>query len=208
MALGSVSSYKTYAGVSGSGDDTLLAALLAQAEATMRRLCDRSLTNGFESASRTEYYDGTDAENIQLKEWPVTTISSVQYVEDDGSLTDVASTFYRANLNTGTLYAVGSVTGRFALDDGSSVFTNFKPFPRWERGKQNIKVVYTGGYGTVPKDLEYAVYRLMDSVYAGRGSDPSKQSESIGDYSYTMQAAADRDTLVNSIVASFRTGGL
>jgi len=209
MALTTVSAYKTYAGITGSGSDAVLAVLLSQASAVLRRMTGRDLSNGFESASRTEYYDGKDAETIQLREWPVTSITSVKYVNDDGSTETIGSTEYRVNTLTGVLSMLGSVRGRFIVNaTGGLNSPEFGVSPRFDAGFQNVQVVYTGGYSSIPADLELAVFRLMDVGYSQRGRDSSKQSESIGDYSYTMYAAAETDAAISGIVQTFRTGSL
>lgn len=208
MALGSVANYKTYAGITGSGYDTVLTALLAEAEAILRRACGRNMTDGFESASRTEYYDGTGSESFSLVEWPVTSITSIAYLADDGTESTVTSAAYRLDGGRGFVYMLGAQRGRFVGAVPYTAQPGFSVNPRWEPGYQNIKVVYTGGYSTIPKDIEYAVYRLIDVAFASRGSAGNIQSESIGAYSRTMADAAEIDARFLRLIAPFRTGAL
>lgn len=207
MALTTTAAYKTHAGISGSGLDSVLAQALSMAEATLRRMCGRDLSNGFESASRTEYVDGTDSDTVQLAEWPVTTMTSVHIVDDDGGLEEI--TDYRVNTKTGVLTYLGAVRGRgVAMTPGIVDSVRFGVAPCWPSGTQNVKVVYTGGYSSIPGDIVYAVHRLMDFAMAARGKGAGFQSESIGGYSYSMQAAGESDAAVSSIVYAFRTGSL
>lgn len=62
------------------------------------------------------------------------------------------------------------------------------PDSPWEAtwGSGKVLVHYTGGYATVPDDLEGIVLELIGQAYAARGmSGGLLQSESIGSYSYT-----------------------
>lgn len=208
MALGSVSNYKTYAGITGSGYDTILTAMLAEAETIVRRRCGRNLSNGFESAARTEYYDGTASESFTVREWPITSITSIAYVGDDGTESTVTSSAYRADTVGGNVYMLGAARGRFYGGYPASAQPGFGVQPRWEPGFQNIKIVYTGGYSTIPKDLEYAVYRLMDVAFASRGSPGNISSESLGAYSRTMADASATDSTFMRLMAPFITGSL
>jgi hypothetical protein len=207
MALTTTTAYKTHAGISGSGLDSVLAQVLSMAEATIRRACGRDLSNGFESTSRTEYIDGTDAETVQLSEWPVTTMTSVHIVDDAGELDEV--TDYRVNTKTGVLRYIGAAPSRVvAMVPGYMDSMRFGVVPCWPSGHQNIKVVYTGGYATIPGDIVFAVHRLMDFGMAARGKGAGFQSESLGGYSYSMQAAGESDAAVAAVFAAFRTGQL
>lgn len=211
MALTTVSAYKTYAGISGSGEDTLLGVLLGIAENQVRRACGRNLDTGFEKATRTETYDGTGGTTIQLREWPIVSITSVTEIDDAGGETVLDDSEYRVNSLNGVLFRVGAQFARFPVDAwGRPYVSDFGPAPCWADGFQNIEVVYSGGHdvsgGEVPEDLVGAIFRLIDIAYAQRRQDPSKQSESIGAYSYTMKAAAETDAAFLSLVAPFKTG--
>lgn len=210
MALTTVSAYKTYAGISGIGEDTRLAVYLAAASASIRYICGRSLSNGFESASRTEVIDGQGTGTLQLKEWPVSSITSVSEIDNSGSSTALASTEYRVDSNTGILYKIGAEGGRFGYSLGlpTPYTPQFGTYPAFPKGIQNISVVYTGGYSSIPSNLEMAVFRVMDLLRASAGADPTKQSESLGAYTYTARSAADTDLIVQALVGDFKTGGL
>ncbi len=210
MALTTITAYKTYAGITGSGDDTVLQVLLDAAVAQVRRACGRDLDTGFEKATRTETLDGSGGQTVQLAEWPVSSITSVSLIDDSGDTTALASTDYRVNTKNGILFRVGSQYGWYPSDVwGPMTGAEYGDAPRWPEGFQNISVVYSGGYdvgaGDVPDDLLLAVYRLVDIAFAQRRADPTKQSESIGDYSYTMKASAESDSSFLSLVHPFKT---
>ncbi len=59
------------------------------------------------------------------------------------------------------------------------------------RGVQNIYVEYTGGYSTVPYDVEQASLMLIASIYFGTRRDPGLQSEKLGDYAWSAKSGGD-----------------
>lgn len=210
--LVTTSEYKAYAGITVSTYDTLIGVLIDIACAQIRRYCGRNLTNGFETATRTELYDGNGSAELQLKEWPVTSITSVTLVDDAGGTSALETTGdYRADLNTGVLRRLGAQHGRFAYDDMGQVSApGWGVSPCWDDGFQNWSVVYVGGYTTIPDDLKYACYQVIDWLYAERRKNPALQSESLGSYSYTRMSMSEdsQAAILRGILATFKTGGM
>ena len=182
--LFTITEYKSYAGITGTGDDSVLTTLAAVVSAMVRQKCDRNRTNGFNSAARTETYSGTADTAIQLKEWPVTTLTSVSEVSDDGSTNALTSTDYRLDTETGILRLLGVRLGRFNRNEWGDINSTWKPSPNFKEGVLNYSVVYTGGYSSIPDDLKLACYKVVDALFAQRRRDPTLEAESIGAYSY------------------------
>ena len=111
-SLISISEYKVWAGISGTAQDALLTVLVDAVSMEVRRMCDRDLTNGFESVSRTERYDGTVEQTIQLVEWPVSSITSVKVYTAGGSYDTLDSGTYRVNGDSGLLSRIDPVLAR------------------------------------------------------------------------------------------------
>lgn len=210
--LVSVADYKTYAGISGTGDDTVIDVLIDIASASVRRYCGRNESNGFESLARTETYDGNGGPFIQLREWPVASIDSIVERFDDGSTTTLESSDYRVEARTGLLYRLGAASGRFPTDAFGELVgnTQFGYAPCWTPGFLNFSITYTGGYSAIPDDLKFIVYRLVDWMYAERRRNPGMQSESLGAYSYTRMSMSDDGdaAMLRRACAMYRTGGL
>ena len=206
--LVSTAEYKTWRGITGSSQDTLIAFLLGMSSAYVRRACGRNLTNGFESATRTETYSGTDETTIQLQEWPITSVTSVTQLFAGGSTQALDSTTYRFNADTGILSRIDAVRGRFASfgTDGATVAGTWRPEPMFADGFFNFSVVYVGGYSTIPADLHQAVCQLTDILYVGRGRDPSLKSESLGQYSWTAADAAQINQIKMDLIRPYNTG--
>ena len=209
-SLVSLSDYKTIANISGTADDARLTIILSAASTFFRRWCGRNEDTGFNTATWTEFYDGTGEESIQLREWPITSITSAQLVDDAGALTTLASTDYRVNLKTGVLSMLGTTLGRKWVEAGVNGIptTNFEPSPQWPEGIQNVKVIYVGGYSTIPSDIQLVVCQMVDTSLAQAGGNRGMQSESIGQYSYSRakwQDVLDANALM---IAPYRTGGV
>jgi hypothetical protein len=184
VPITTLSNYKAWSGLRGTGYDASLTAIIGQAEAKVRRHAGRSLTDGYELASRVEFYDGAGVEVIQLREYPVTTITSVETRDQSGSYTTRAATDYRVNLDTGQLYLLGSGWGRNTFDyTGGGANLAFGVQPNWGGDPQNVRVTYTAGYTTIPADIVLAVFLLTDYLFANAGGDMTATSESIGIYS-------------------------
>ena len=174
MAITDTATYKTSRQIPGTDFDASLAVGIAYAERYVREYCGRSVTNGFESAERTEVYDGTGRPSIQLREWPVDSIASVKFIE---SISDGAITFgdaidgsgYYAD-ERGLLIRAGSGTDQ--LWRGVGVIDGpVTRGPYWPKVRNSIQVVYTAGYSTMPQTLVEAVHTIVDSWLATRGED-------------------------------------
>ena len=184
MPLATVANYKAWAGINGTGSDAAITLMLAQAEASIRRYAGRDLTNGFESAARTETYNGDGGAVLQLREWPVASVSTVEQRDRDGTWTTLDATEYRVDTRTGQLYRLGATWGRVVADYiGGGVNPAFGVDPSWSSDPASVRVTYTGGYTTIPADIVAVVYLIIDHKLANAGSDQTLTSESIGVYS-------------------------
>lgn len=184
MALATNTQVKDYLGVSGSTDDTLLTTLITRAQAMMERYCNRI----FEEDTYTEDHSG-GAATVQLKNTPVSAVTSVSSLDASGNATAYAATSYRFDGDTGIItltndedfYFRDSVVGSSALEASS--------FPC---GFKNIRVVYTGGYSSVPADLVQVCVEMAADLYQNRRLNPRMAQENIGGgQSFTAKGGDD-----------------
>lgn len=165
MALTTAANYKTWAKISVATYDTELALLVTQAEKLVAEVLDRRLEDS--GAAAIEYYDGRGDDMLYLKAWPVTSITSVSY------LSSVSSGVAAYTAYDGSEY--------YATDDGRLIRANVLDyaFPdsnaeaystNWPCGRDNIKVIYRGGYtsSTVPADLALCIYEVVATLQHGR----------------------------------------
>lgn len=108
-----------------------LEVLIDQTTELFEGYCDRK----FLSRTYTEYLDGTGTYNLFTKHYPITSISGI-YDNSSWEWTD-------SDLISGTNYRI---------KNDNCVICN----TTWGEYDQNIKIIYTAGYATVPEDLKLA----------------------------------------------------
>ena len=186
VALVSTTSMNSYLGIASSSTEESECDLLINAASTMAAtLCQRGIDeNGvsrFLATSRTEYYDGDGSDTLHVKAYPLTLVTTL-YVDPDrdyGSSTLVESTDYVTYENEGMIKT-----------DGALLSGGFK----------SIKLTYTGGYSTVPADLQHAVKELVAFLYK-RNTDKrvGVSSVSVGDKSIAYEA-----NIPESVMSTFK----
>lgn len=206
MALITTSEYKAYAGISDTSFDSFLNVAIPAAQKIIERICGRPY-GGFESASQTEFWDGSETRCYYVKCWPITAVTGVYEVDSDGTTTEIDSTSYVVSPDTKAICRSGSrmVAIGAGLNDVDRAFAVNQTgiYPQFVEGCKNYKVVYTGGFTTVPDDLKWACYRVVDDMVSNRRQPTNIKSESIGDYSYTKGIGPQTLVEVKSILADF-----
>ena len=177
--------YKTWANITSSAYDSVIGTIVSGVSTEIRRWCGRDLTNGFESMSRTERYDGNNEQTINLMEWPVSSVTSVKVYASDGTYETLDSTSYRCDNTGGILSRVDPIKARYPVTAFGTVQATFSVQPWFPDGFDNIEVTYTGGYATIPDDIKIAAFRFADLQYSARGRNLGLASESLGQYSYS-----------------------
>lgn len=167
--------YKIYNKITGSGDDSLNTELIASASAAIEKLVGRTLT----SASYTEDYSPRyPGKLLQLNNYPVTALTQVRLWPNETYVETYDSGNFNIDLDRGLVeWATGSGRGT------------------WPRGFQVIEVSYTGGYSTVPDDLQLATALFGNSLFNMVGSDVSITSESLETYSVSFSAQVRQEML-------------
>ena len=69
---------------------------------------------------------------------------------------------------------------------------------------QGFLVDYSGGYTSVPYDIEQAATSIATRFYRGRQRDPGVSSESLGGYSYSLRAGSEIDAEMKSLLDGYR----
>jgi len=143
--------------------EQLISVLIDRVQKSFEAYCNTA----FESASYTEYYDGTGTSFLFLKNIPVVSISSIyddaNWLWETGSL--LPSADYRITNDNSVYY--------------KSYFTN---------DIQNIKITYVAGYasGSIPEDLQQAAIEEVGRKYKHSDDyDLTAKSLSDGSITYT-----------------------
>ncbi len=147
MGLIANSDVKDFLGITATDHDVRLTALAAVAQADAEKYCDRKL----EGQALTEYYDGNGTSLLQLRNYPIKSITSIhddldrEYNADDL----ISSDDYALDTDFGIVELVGLTFGK---------------------GSKNIKIVYNAGYSGVgyaalPADLKQAIVYLAAAMF-------------------------------------------
>lgn len=72
------------------------------------------------------------------------------------------------------------------------------------RRYQGMLIDYTGGYSTIPYDVEQATISIATRLYRGRQRDPGVSSESLGGYSYSLRSGSELDAEMRSMLDPWR----
>lgn len=202
MAIVTLSDYKTWAGISTSTDDTRLQVLIDSAHAAARRYCGRDLSNGFEAATRTQDYT-VNAYELQLEEFPLTSITSITPIGLDNTLGNVLdSTEYYVDLDTGIVRMNGSENRRIFIDTyhNTGVVSNWD----WRPNFQRVRVTYVTG--APPADIKTALFRMVDGLYASIRKDMGLASQSLGSWSVSYASPDVAAKAQASILDPFGSG--
>jgi len=127
-----------------AADDVLTQDLITKASFWANSYTGRILA----SQTFTEYYDGDNSLILFLKNYPITSITTIHQDSDRVFGADTL-------VDSGDYFTYAD--NRKLVGDGVS----------WERGIQTIKVVYVAGYaiGSIPEDLVNAITMLVDFWY-------------------------------------------
>lgn len=159
-ALCTLQNLKDYLGVTSSTYDTQLEFAINHATRMILDYIDRNIL----SASYTEYLDGHGKTFIQLANYPLT--ATPTQVNVDGNREFAAANDYVIDTNfmedraNGILYSVTSPGYDTSV---------------WPVGRQNIKVVYTAGYATVPDSLKYTCIEFAAFLFKNKAARGNQQ---------------------------------
>jgi hypothetical protein len=141
--------YKSLKNLSQSvKEDGRIDALIDSVSPLVKSYCGNSIVDYY-SANKTEEFNvNWDTHIVQLTESPVNSIVSVQ--EREGY-----SSSYTTLTTGNNEYYLDNDTDSVIRTTGGWEYKN------WPRGPGAVKIVYTAGYATAPKDLQLAVADLI-----------------------------------------------
>lgn len=162
-ALTTLAELKTYMGITGVAEDTLLESLIDAATDLIELFCNRR----FKKTTYTdELYDGNGKTILFMKNYPIVTVTSMYYVIVGMSDELIDPTYHKVYENEGFIY-----TPHY-----------------WRVGHLNIKVTYDAGYDFaadgIPSELKQICNELAAYLYSARGKTGLK-AERMGNYSVT-----------------------
>lgn len=123
-----------------TADDTLLENIISRVSADVEKRCGRS----FIAATVTEYYEGNGKAEMLVRRPPINSITSIHIDADRTWTSDMA-------IDSDNIIISEECPGLIILD--GDIFDK-------GLGIENVRVIYNGGYTTIPADLESKVLRL------------------------------------------------
>lgn len=144
--------YKSYAGITSDTQDAIITAVIPKASQLVKSICRRTFVD-YVNDAKIEVHNGGNGSKIYLSEYPVLSISGIEYSTDYGNTyTDLVEfTDYAIDQEDGAIVAIGS----------DAVFTKYT---------NGYRITYTAGYEELPQDLKVAVLDLITYYIKNDGS--------------------------------------
>ncbi len=146
-------------------DDVLLQRLITSASGRIAQYIQRNIGTG----SVTETRNGSGTTQMFLGRWPVTAIASVTVNGAAITAASNGSAGYSIQLWDGVTIPIKEpvlqLTGGFGVWQGTYGRGAYGGFPV---GQNNVVIVYTAGFTTVPFDIAQACIELVAQVYNQR----------------------------------------
>lgn len=202
----STAEFKTWRGIGNTDFDSQIDMLAPIAQSTIEGLTSCV----FDSGTYTETHDGDGTQELYVKAYGITSITSVKSDADTSSPVTLDSSSYnhdgircirRIPRQTGMALGVDmSGTGRIVHPASNT-------YPVFDFGFGNIQVVYGAGFDTddMPDDLKLAAFRLVDMFFETRGED-IVYIQNKGDSGATraMRTVAESDAMMTGLVKKYR----
>lgn len=171
VALITLAQAKTHLKITASSEDTLLEQMINRAG----QVCNTYTGRHLKTATWTEYYNGNGNRTLELSNFPITSVTSVNV---DSTRQWASSTA----IDTDEDLIVDAPAGIIKLWNNGGLFY---------AGFGNVKVVYVAGYtdsgdNAVPYDLQEAALLILQLSYKRHYQDQriGISSETVGDRTY------------------------
>lgn len=137
-----IAEVKEAMGITGTAQDTILANLLAR---VIEDIENNVIFRKLSVQTHTDYYNGGTS-RIFLKNYPLVAITSIN---DDPFYEFASDTLIEA-------------TDYYTFNDAGEIVLKAYNFMS---GEKNVKIVYSAGYSTFPRDLKEAIIKMVYAEY-------------------------------------------
>lgn len=141
LSLVTKAEYKAYAGITSTTQDVQIDAIIPRVSELVKSICNRTFVD-FTGDAKTEYFEGGGS-TYNLEEYPVLSVSSVEYSADYGNTYESLTEFVDYVWNK---------------KDDSIRSLNPNGF---YYSPNAYRITYTAGYEVLPADLKLAVLDLV-----------------------------------------------
>ena len=191
--LTTLASAREYVGLADNASDAKLIKVLRAASQRIRKLCGKDPDDGFKSRTVTEEIDCNLIGEWFLREQNITAVASIAIRHTTTNSTTIASSTYEITSDAKRIRFFDSFAALF--DAGFNVGRGYglqsRPIDRQPTRK--IRFIYTGGFSTVPPDLEHICLELIAQMWSNIGKDRGLQQETLGKYAYVRRSAEEVD---------------
>lgn len=205
-----------------STDSALIADLIERAQRFLASLCDRPYSedgtvSGWLSASHTDYVTGSiEGGTVTFRYTPVTAVTSVGIVVSATSTSSISTSLLAvdgipvASLSASASRLAGVVSYIAGGSSFSARFALGEPMERqsFDCPRDNVyKLVYTGGFSTVPDDLSAGAIDMVSRLYFDGVRDPSLTAETLGQHSRSFGGPGHGQERLASLMRRYMRGG-
>jgi len=145
MTILDLNTYKAYKSINSDKDDIRFTLIIDAVNAFIEQYTGRVFTTYYD-IDKTEYFNGLDLELYPM-EYPIQSITSLHYSNDAGATYTIELVEY-----------IDYIIDKY----NNSIISLKNGFCSVDHPVNAIKLVYKGGYATVPKDLELVAVHLSD----------------------------------------------
>lgn len=179
-ALVDTSAAKSFLGFTGSDDDMNF--YINAVTEYIEKKCNRR----FSDATYTEKFDGKGSDEMAVLNPPINSITSLSRRTSAD--------------NTDSWETINASDYWYDADEGLVKKTTI-----FEHGKQNYKIVYNGGWTTIPFDIQYLAMALIQEYITAKKGAGIKR-ESLGDHSieFNFESTLRDDSGLMDIINNYR----
>ena len=180
-ALVTLDNTKTFLGITGTSNDSLLEMLINQVTDYIETRTDRRFA---ETTYTEEVYDGEDCATLVLRQLPITTFTKLE----KNNATDNSDSWEEID------------SDNYWVDELEGILTKTTLF---RRGKQNYRATYTAGYSEIPYDIQFLAMSLISDVF-NRRKNMGVLKETLGDHSIEFERFMQENQSQMKIISNYR----
>ena len=189
MAILTLNTYKQIKSITSSDRDQSIEQAIKAVNAFIPSYCNRYFTEYY-ATDKTEYFDGTNTNEIYPEVYPIVSVTSVKTSSDGGATYDTTLAEY-------TNFVVDIKNSRI-VSTNTYFVDSIIPL-------NSVEVVYKGGYSKVPDDLKMAAAHLVE-YYLEEQYTAKKQFSGVSvDNLTVLDSSAKLPAHIRRVLEHYRT---
>jgi hypothetical protein len=196
VSLGDCKSF--IGGITGTAQDDKITLLINIASQMIETECNRTFK---ETTYTQEKYDGTGTRELCLNNFPITSFTLLEKnnnADNSDNWSTIDANDYWIDTETGVL----TMTTDFLEYSDNTEFDLSEL--KFAVGKENYRATYKAGFATIPYDLQFACFGLVNQMYVDFGQDMNVQLERLGDHEFRFFAGSGTNPITQSVIDKYR----